>query len=102
MSSLVHSYQITESIDLKQFKTAFTAVIYQADNDELFYEIEEDKLLYVFKYGIVCFYNYNETEMTSFIQLIKPYCKNLLDERLSEEFEIETNSARMKFGENRH
>ena len=101
MSSLVHAYQIAESIDLKQFKTAFTAAIYQAYNDELFYEIEENKLLYVFKYGIVCFCNYNEMETTAFIQLITPYCKNLLAERLSEEFEIETNGARMKFGYNK-
>jgi required for meiotic nuclear division protein 1 len=97
----VHSYQIAESIDIKQFKAAFTAEISHADSDELFYKIEKDKFLYVFKYGIVCFLNYNETEMTAFIQVITPYCKNLVGEKLSEEFEIETNAPEIKFGYNK-
>jgi uncharacterized Rmd1/YagE family protein len=97
----VHSYQIADSIDIKQFKTAFTAAIYHADADELFYEIENEKFLYIFKYGIVSFLNYNETEMTAFIQMIIPHCKNVLAQKLSDEFEIETDAARTKFGFNK-
>ncbi len=101
MSLKVYAYQIAESIDIKQFRSAFTAEIFHADKDELFYQIDEKKYLYVFKYGIVCFLNYNETEMTAFIQLIGIYSKNIYTERLSEEFEIETNTARIKFGYNK-
>jgi uncharacterized Rmd1/YagE family protein len=97
----VHSYQIADSIDIKQFKTAFTAATYHADADELFYEIENEKYLYIFKYGIVSFLNYNETEMTSFIQMIIPHCKNVLTQKLSDEFEIETDAPRIKFGYNK-
>lgn len=97
----VHSYQIADSIDLKQFRTAFTAIILHADSEELFYKIAEEKFLYVFKYGIVSFLNYNETGMTAFIQLINRYCKNMLDERLNEEFEIETNASKLNFGYNK-
>ena len=39
--------------------------------------------------------------MTAFIQVISPYCKNLFDERLSEEFDIETNAPLNKFGYNK-
>jgi len=97
----VHSYQIADSIDIKQLKTAFTATIYHEDADELFYEIENEKLLYIFKYGIVSFLNYSETEMSAFIQLIIPHCKNILSQKLSDEFEIETNAQRVKFGFNK-
>ncbi len=97
----VHSYQIAESIEIKQFKTAFTAATHHADADELFYEIEYNKYLYVFKYGIVSFLNYSETEMTAFIQMILPHCKNVLAQKLSDEFEIETRSPRIKFGFNK-
>jgi len=97
----VQSYQIADSIDIKQFRTAFTAATYHADADELFYEIENEKYLYIFKYGIVSFLNYNETEMTAFIQMIIPHCKNVLAQKLSDEFEIETNAPRTKFGFNK-
>jgi required for meiotic nuclear division protein 1 len=101
MSLKVYAYQVAESIDIKQFRTAFTAEIFHADSDELFYQIDEKKFLYVFKYGIVCFLNYNETEMTAFIQLIGTYSRNTYTERLNEEFEIDTSASRIKFGYNK-
>jgi required for meiotic nuclear division protein 1 len=97
----VQSYQISESIDIKSFKAAFTGNIFHAEADELFYEIASQKYLYVFKYGVVCFLGYNETEKSAFIQLIKTHCKNILEEKLNEEFEIETNAVKIKFGFNR-
>jgi len=101
MSLKVYSYQIADSIDIKEFKSIFTAAIYHADSDEMFYQVDEAKLLYVFKYGIVCFLNYDETETTAFIQLITPFCKNLFQDRLNEEFEIETNASKINFGFNK-
>jgi len=97
----VLSYQIADSIDIKQFKSAFTAEIYYADADELYYRIGAQKFIYVFKYGIVCFLNHTEVEMTAFIQVITPYCKNMLPERLNDEFEIETNAGKINFGYNK-
>jgi len=97
----VLSWQIADSIDIKSFKTAFTAEIYHADADELFYRIGAQKFIYVFKYGIVSFLNHNEVEMTAFIQVITPYCKNMLSERLNDEFEIETDAPKIVFGYNK-
>jgi required for meiotic nuclear division protein 1 len=97
----VHAYQIAESIDIKSFKTVFTADIYHEDSDELFYTIKGDKFIYVFKYGIVCFVGYNEVEMTAFMQMILPYCRNLLEQRLNDEFDVETNSSGLRFGYNK-
>jgi uncharacterized Rmd1/YagE family protein len=39
--------------------------------------------------------------MTAFIQVISPYCKTLLGEKLSEEFDIETNAPKNKLGYNK-
>src|SRR3954465_8648681 len=97
----VFAYQIADSIDIKHFKNVFTAEIDHEDSDELFYRIKNEKFVYVFKYGIVCFLGYNEVEMTAFIQVISSCCKNLFDERLSEEFDIETNAPQNKFGYNK-
>jgi required for meiotic nuclear division protein 1 len=97
----VIAIQIADSIDIKQFRDVFPVKVHHADSDELFYQLEEQKFSYIFKYGIVCFLDYNEVEILSFIQVISPYCKNLFDQRLSEEFEIETGAPENKVGYNK-
>ena len=97
----VISFQVADSIDVKQFKTVFTARIHYADTDELFYHIEAYKYLYVFKYGIVCFLGYDETAMAAFLQLVTPYCKNFFEKQLSDEFDIETGTAATHYGYNK-
>jgi uncharacterized Rmd1/YagE family protein len=97
----VSSFQIADSIDIKAFKSVFTAELLYSDSDELFYRTESDGFIYVFKFGIIGFFNYNELQIAGFMEVINPYCKNKLDIRLSEEFEIETNAPRMKLGFNK-
>jgi required for meiotic nuclear division protein 1 len=101
MNLKVTSFQLADSIDIKLFKTTFPATMHFADTDELFYIIENNKYLYVFKYGIVCFLGYSETEMAAFFQMIGPYCKNLFDQRLSDEFDIETDAPAINYGYNK-
>lgn len=97
----VVSFQIAESIDIKQFRQAFTASLTHADSDELFYELDNLKCIYVFRYGVVCLLNHSEVETTSFLHMIRDYCRNPLSTRLSDEFEIETNTDRIIFGYNK-
>jgi len=97
----VESIQIADSIDIKQFKTSFAAEIYRADADELFYRMGAEKYLYVFKYGIVSFLGYTKEETNTFIQWISSFCKNVLEQRFSDEFDIETNAPKIKLGYNK-
>lgn len=97
----VLSYQIADSIDIKQFKAAFKGDLYYSDSDELFYETGPQQFIYVFKYGVVCFLNYDAIRISEFLQLISGYCKNVFEESLSEEFQIETNSKEYKVGYNK-
>lgn len=97
----VYAFQISDSIDLKSCKSAFTATLYFSDNDELFYEISANKFIYVFKYGVVCFLNHTEVEMSGFLQLISPFSRNPLKERLHDEFEIETEAPKLHLGFNK-
>mgnify|MGYP001545365744 CR=1 FL=1 len=53
----VRSYQIADSIDIKQLKTGFKSELLHGDADELFYRIDAGTLTYIFKYGVVCFLN---------------------------------------------
>lgn len=97
----VLSYQIADSIDVRSFRAADKADIYHADADELFYKTAPEAFVYVFKYGVVCFLNYDEAGISEFLQRIGPYCKNLFDQRLSEEFQVDTNAPENKFGYNK-
>jgi len=97
----VLSYQIADSIDIKAFKAAFKAELRYSDTEELFYKIEAEQFIYVFKYGVVCFLNYDSVRISAFLQLIAPYCRNLFEASLSEEFMIETNARENRIGYNK-
>jgi uncharacterized Rmd1/YagE family protein len=97
----VISIQVADNIDIKLFKTSFKAEIFRFDSDELFYRLGPEKYLYVFKYGIVCFLGYTKDEIKTFIQSISPFCKNLIEQQLSDEFDIETHASKIKLGYNK-
>src|SRR5579863_7383924 len=97
----VVSYQIADSIDVKGLRTAYKEGIYHYDADELFYKMGEGCYVYVFKYGVVCFLGYSEGEASTYLERIVPFCKNVFGQRLSEEFEVETNARENKFGYNK-
>jgi uncharacterized Rmd1/YagE family protein len=101
MNLKVSSFQLADAIDIKLFKGSFPATIHYGDTDELFYIIANQKYLYVFKYGIVCFLGYSETEMTAFFQIVGPYCKNQFDQGLNDEFDIETEAPTINYGYNK-
>jgi uncharacterized Rmd1/YagE family protein len=97
----VLSYQVADSIDIKQFKSAFKAELYYSDSDELFYKLGDEQFIYVFKYGVVCFFNYDAVKISGFLQLITEFCKNRFEESLSEEYLIETNAKENRIGYNK-
>lgn len=97
----VAAFQISDGIDIKAFKSAFAEEIYYSDSDELFYVIDSERYLYIFKYGVVCFLNYDEIKRAEFIRFIAQFCKNELDEKLSEEFIIETDAKENHIGYNK-
>jgi len=97
----VLAYQIADSIDIRGFKNSFKAEIHFSDNDEIFYKTDGDAYIYVFKYGVVSFLNYDEIKISEFIRFIHPFCKNFSESRHSEEFEIETEAGEIRFGFNK-
>lgn len=100
MLQQVLSYQIADSIDIKSFKSAFKAHLHYSDADELFYIAGTEQFIYVFKYGVVCFLNYDAIKIAEFLKLISSYCKNAFEQSLTEEFKIQTNAGKNKIGFN--
>jgi len=98
MTQKVISYQIADSIDMKGFSLAFKAELRYNDPSELFYKTGDDEYVYVFKFGAVCFLNYDAINISAFLQLIKPFCKNLFDNSLTDEFLIAPDSRELRVG----
>src|ERR1700733_4319202 len=97
----VLAHQIADSIDIKGVKSSFKAFLNFSDTDELFYVVDNNKFIYVFKYGVVSFLNFDEIRISEFLQFITSFCKNFSEFKLNEEFEIETGSKETKFGYNK-
>src|SRR5205807_2493014 len=76
------------------------ADLHYADADELFYITGTRRYIYVFKYGVVCFLNYDPAPINEFLQMISSYCKNAFGQNLTEEFEIQTDMGKNKIGFN--
>lgn len=101
MTQRVISYQIADAIDLKAFCNHFRAAIHYSDPSELFYRIDADQYLYVFKYGAVCFLNYSPHQIDAFLQVIAPFCKNFFTSSFTDEFMVETGGKDVKVGFNK-
>jgi uncharacterized Rmd1/YagE family protein len=97
----VLSYQIADSVDIKSIKASIKSDLLHNDADELFYKTNANQFIYVFKYGVVCFLGFSEESIEAFIRQISPFCKNPFEQKLNEEFQIETLARENKFGYNK-
>jgi uncharacterized Rmd1/YagE family protein len=97
----VIAYQIADSIDIKTFKLNFKGDLIYGDSDELFYNVNDEQYIYIFKYGVISFLNYDTAGISGFLQTILPFCKNRFDEALSDEFIVETGAPEIKVSHNK-
>lgn len=95
------SSQIADSIDIKALKAAFPETLLHSDSDELFYETGPYQYIYVFRYGVIAFSNYEEHEIKAFIDFASTFCRNRFELQLTDELLVETNATEIKFGHNK-
>jgi len=92
--------QIAESIDIKMFRKEYAGTEYSFDSSEVFYKNEQDRYLYVTTFGVIVFSGYDETKQSEMLEYIRPFCRNPLVEKLTEEFTIIEGSSEDRFGYN--
>lgn len=97
----VISFQIADSIQIRKVKSHLVGKLKYEDSDELFYEEEGNKFVYIFKYGVVCFLGYSAIEIPAYLAEIEQFAVNPFDEKFSEEFEVAANHDRDIFGYNK-
>ncbi len=95
------AFLMSEAFDIRAFRADYTAALLYESSTELFYEIETDKYMYLFHYGVVVFANMPDIDMTQTMQLLMKYSRRPLDERLREDYEVkevnEKNIVRQAF-----
>jgi required for meiotic nuclear division protein 1 len=101
MTQKVISYQIADTIDVKGFCAVFKAELYYSDPSELFFKTSPDQYVYVFKYGAVCFLNYDDRGISQVLEQIIPFCKNVFSNKLTDEFIVETGAKELRVGFNK-
>jgi required for meiotic nuclear division protein 1 len=101
MLQKVISYQIADAIDVKGFSAAFRAELHYSDPSELFYKTDSDQYVYVFKYGAVCFMNYDALQISNFLKLISSFCRNPFEDSFTDEFMVDTGARELRVGFNK-
>ena len=92
------AHQISDNIDTDTFQTVFTAELINSNHFELFFEVDANRYVSVFKYGVVCFLNYKDNEINDFIELISKHCKYFYDSELTKEYQVELDAKETKYG----
>ena len=84
----VQAYQIARTLPVRAISNKMSLPVKYQDSDEVFFEWQKDQYLYVFQFGIVVFFNIPEEEVLQIKQTIQPFCKDPLEEELSETISV--------------
>jgi uncharacterized Rmd1/YagE family protein len=83
------AYGLSDTLDIKGIKATLQQELKYNDSDELFYATPEGCFVCFYKYGVACFFNYNEEQLKTMLELLRPFCKNPYDHLLNEEYEVD-------------
>lgn len=88
MSNDAYAIQVADAISIKNCKLDFKGTLLFSGTDELFYEKDNEQYIYIFKYGVICFYNVEKNETQQITNQILQFSKNPLQDKLSDQIEI--------------
>ncbi|WP_417853839.1 RMD1 family protein [Xanthomarina gelatinilytica] len=95
----VVAYQVANTIQIKTCKQQLPWQLLFQDSDELFYKSSKDSFIYIFHYGLVCFFNMVPAEIEKAFMDIKPFCDPFFTKKNSEEIPIyiQPNTLKVQF-----
>lgn len=89
MDSGIFAVQLSDAISLNDCKRALPFKLLYSGRDELFYQVSEDRFMYIFRYGIAGFYNIPPEERELLIEKLLPFCKNIHEQPLFDDIAIQ-------------
>jgi uncharacterized Rmd1/YagE family protein len=97
----VISFQAADFIDIKNVRQIITGNLLYKDASELFYETSAGQYLYIFRYGVVSFFDYNPDEISSSFNVLQPYCRNFFTPDFNDELIVETSAPENRISHNK-
>jgi len=97
----VISYQAADFVDIKNLRQAVKGELLYKDASELFYEMSGGRYLYIFRYGVISFFNYQPGEISSFFELLQPFCRNFFSPNFNDELIVETSAQENRISHNK-
>ncbi|PKV48080.1 YagE family uncharacterized protein [Aquimarina sp. MAR_2010_214] len=90
MKKNAFALQIAESIDIDACKNHFKQTLLFSNRDELFFDFENQKYAYIFKYGILCVFNFASNELDQLRQQLFKFTTHakLIDSSLTQSIDI--------------
>lgn len=98
MKTNIFALQIAESIDIRTCKNHFKQKLLFSDKDELFFDFENDKYVYILKHGIICVYNFTSLEIDDLRNQLYKFTTSakLIDNSLKDSIKVITDSKVFK------
>jgi uncharacterized Rmd1/YagE family protein len=84
----ISAFHISESINLKEIKSNFKSELISSSSTDLFYQTDNNGFIYVFNYGVICFANFSDIDMSKAILYFMEFCNLLNYNKIDEKFEI--------------
>jgi len=95
MAPKAMALHLAASINIPACRTALNIELVFGDRDELFYS-DASRYLYVFRYGVVSYFGYNQAEVSQLLMEIKPFCEEWRESDITETMEMELVSDQEK------
>ncbi|MEQ5791876.1 RMD1 family protein [Muricauda sp. NFXS6] len=95
MAPKAMALHLAASINIPACRTALNKELVFGDRDELFYS-DASRYLYVFRYGVVSYFGYNQAEVSQLLMEIKPFCEEWRESDITETMEMELVSDQEK------
>ncbi|TRZ46091.1 RMD1 family protein [Robertkochia solimangrovi] len=81
--------QIAGSIQIRNCRSLFGLKPIDADGDKLFFHTGDNRYFYIFKYGVLGFFNMTPEDQFHITQKVIPFAKDLREDPISEEILVE-------------
>jgi required for meiotic nuclear division protein 1 len=87
----VVAYQVAEQINIKRLKASYKAEVHSSSSVDLFYYHKDGNAIYVLSYGVVVFSNMEPIAISKFLDYVKDFSVNTLENQYKEDIIIHPN-----------
>lgn len=94
----VTASMISSNIEIDSFAAVCSYELLYSDHTELFYEVDTELYVSIFRYGVVCFFNFDEPKASELIRRISDHCDFFYDSELNKAYQININAQKLNFG----